>query len=198
MRVRTLHRTLGIILLLPFCGWAITGMIFFIKPGYSGAYEILTPRTYPLDVGLTVNPDPGWKEFRCLRTILGDHLLVLTDKGFEHLDPKTKLPRNFPSETELKTLVRDAISVNPKRYGDIVAISGNRISTSTGVRISLDWTRLTLQQAGKDTERIDSLYRIHYLQLTGIKIIDNVLGAGGLSLVLLLTMLGAWLAFKRH
>jgi uncharacterized iron-regulated membrane protein len=44
MRVRNLHRIIGIALLLPFFGWAITGMVFFIKPGYAGAYEILTPR----------------------------------------------------------------------------------------------------------------------------------------------------------
>ena len=44
MRARILHRIIGIALLLPFFGWAITGMVFFIKPGYAGAYEILTPR----------------------------------------------------------------------------------------------------------------------------------------------------------
>ena len=47
------------------------------------------------------------------------------------------------------------------------------------------------------TDRIDLLYRIHYLQWTGIKKLDNVLGMLGIALVIVLTTLGAWLAFKR-
>lgn len=56
---------------------------------------------------------------------------------------------------------------------------------------------MSLQQRGSDTRRIDLLYRIHYLQWTGIKILDKVLGFTGLALVLTLTALGAWLAFRR-
>ena len=34
MGTRRAHRMLGLILLLPICGWAVTGFVFFIKPGY--------------------------------------------------------------------------------------------------------------------------------------------------------------------
>jgi hypothetical protein len=62
MKARTLHRVIGLILLLPFFGWALTGLVFFVKPGYEGAYELLSPKTYPLDSALTINPDPSWAD----------------------------------------------------------------------------------------------------------------------------------------
>jgi len=197
MRVRTVHRVSGIILLLPFFGWALTGLVFFIKPGYEGAYEVLTPKTYLVNTQQQINPEPGWLEMRSLSTILGDHLLVKTSSGWQHLNPKDNQPRQPPTDEELRKLVKDAFSTNPSRYGEIADVNGNTITTTTGVEIILDWNRLSLQQKGKDTDRIDLLYRIHYLQWTGVKSIDRVVGLTGIALVLLLTTLGAWLAFRR-
>lgn len=197
MKVRTLHRAIGIILLIPFFAWAITGLVFFIKPGYAGAYEILNPRTYPLTGALPVNPDPGWLEVRYLRTVLGDHLLVRNVSGWRHLNPADKQPRSLPSEAEVKKLLNEAFLANPSRYGNITRVSGDTVSTDTGVEVNIDWNRMSLQQKGKDTDRIDLLYRIHYLQWTGIKQVDKIVGFTGILLVMLLTTLGAWLAFKR-
>ena len=197
MIVRKIHRALGVILLLPFFGWAITGLVFFMKPGYAGAYEILTPRTYPLTGALPINPDPKWLEFRYFRTVLGDHLLVRTDRGWQHLNPTDKQPRPMPNESEVKLLLTDAFSANPSRYGNISRVSGDTVWTDTGVEVNIDWNRMGLQQKGKDTDRIDLLYRIHYLQWTGVKRVDKILGFTGLMLVMTLTTLGAWLAFKR-
>lgn len=197
MKLRKLHRLLGVVLLLPFFGWALTGLVFFLKPGYAAAYEVLTPKTYPLTEAVSVQPEASWREVRYVRTILGDHLLVRSTEGALHLDPKTKQPRSRPNETELKLLLRDAFSVNPTRYGEVTSINGDSISTSTGIRVMLDWSSLSLQQRGPDTDRIDWLYRVHYLQWTGFKNIDKVLGLTGLGLVLILTTLGAVLAFKR-
>ena len=61
----------------------------------------------------------------------------------------------------------------------------------------MDWGRLALSQSGKDTDRIDTIYKIHYLQWTGIKSMDQVLGALGILLVLALSALGARLFFAR-
>ena len=66
---------------------------------------------------------------------------------------------------------------------------------STGVVVAIDWNRMSLQQTGTDTKWIDRLYRIHYLQWTGVKSIDRILGFAGITLVLVLTGLGACLAF---
>ena len=197
MRIRKLHRLIGLVLLLPFLGWVITGFVFFIKPGYTAAYEILTPKTYPLTETFSVQPESSWREMRYVRTILGDHLLVRTNEGALHLDPRTKQLRSKPADMELRQLLTDAFSVNPARYGEITTINGNEISTSTGIHISLDWTSLSLQQRGPDTDRIDWLYRIHYLQWTGFKSVDKVLGVVGLTLVFVLTTLGAVLFFRR-
>ena len=198
MKARTLHRVIGIILLLPFFAWALTGLVFFIKPGYEGAYEALSPKTYPLERAVTVNPDPSWLEFRYIRTALGEHLLVRTERGWSHLNPADVQPRGKPSEDEIRVLLSDAFSANPVRYGHVSKVSGDTASTDTGVEVTVDWNRLSLQQRGRDTDRIDLLYKVHYLQWTGVTIIDRVVGIAGIVLLLALTVLGAWLAFKRH
>jgi len=197
MRARTLHRIIGVILLLPFLGWAITGFIFFLKPGYAGAYELLRPKTYPLGQATSISPKPEWLEYRYLRTILGDHLLARTDKGWLHLNPTDGQPRSGPTQNEIQLLLKDAFTANPSRYGDISSISGNTAKTNTGVEVTINWDKLTLDQRGKDTDRIDLLYKVHYLQWTGVKSLDKVLGLLGLTLVLVLSALGAWLAFRR-
>jgi hypothetical protein len=193
-------------LVLPMIGWAVTGFIFFVKPGYGGAYESLTVKTYPLD-GPASAPssargetpaEPGpWLEYRVFRTILGEHLLVRTAGGWHHLNPTTRQPISAPTDDEVRRLVADAFTANPTRYGNITRVDNGVITTDTGVEITLDWNRVTLQQRGRDTDRIDRLYKVHYLQWTGVTGIDRVLGFAGLSLVLGLTVLGVRLALGR-
>lgn len=197
MKVRTLHRFIGVILLLPFLAWAVTGFIFFLKPGYADAYEILSPKTYPLDQAVSVSPKSDWLEYRYFRTILGDHLLVRTDKGWQHLNPTNGQPRVRPTQSEIELLLKDAFTANPLRYGDISSVSDNTAQTNTGVEVTTDWANLSLNQRGKDTDRIDLLYRVHYLQWTGVKSLDKVLGLLGLTLVMVLSVLGGWLAFRK-
>jgi hypothetical protein len=197
MRIRSVHRIIGILLFIPFFGWALTGLVFFIKPGYEGAYEMLALKTYPMTAGLPITSEPEWLELRYLRTILGDHLLARTKSGWIQLNPTTKQQRNLPSDEDLRKLLKDAFTVNPQRYGDISTINGTTVTTNTGVEVSVDWNRMSLQQKGRDTDRIDRLYRIHYLQWTGVKSIDRVAGIVGIALVLVLTSLGGWLVFKR-
>lgn len=197
MSIRKLHRIIGIILLLPFLGWAITGFIFFIKPGYAGAYETLAPKTYPLNASLTINAAPDWLEARYLKTVLGEHLLVRTEKGWQHLNPQTLQEKSAPTADEIRLLLNDAFAGNPQRYGNLTEIGEKTARTDTGVEITFDWNRLSLTQKGRDTERIDFFYKIHYLQWTGVEYIDKPLGFIGLALVLLLTFLGVMLVFKR-
>lgn len=198
MKARTLHRVIGLILLLPFLAWAATGFVFFLKPGYAGAYEILTPRTYPLDRAASITPDPGWLEYRYFRTVLGEHLIVRTEKGWLQLNAIDKQPKSPPARADIELLLKDAFTANPGRYGEISDISGTTARTSTGVEVTVDWNSLKLQQRGRDTDRIDLLYKIHYLQWTGVKTVDRVLGFVGLTLVIVLTVLGAWLAIRRR
>lgn len=183
-------------MLLPFAAWAATGFVFFLKPGYGGAYEPLTVRSYPIGREIAITPGPGWREFRVLRTILGDHLLVRTDAGWQHLDAASRAPLPPPAEEQMRALVSDAFAAHPARYGRIASVTGNAAQTDTGVRVTLDWNRLALQQRGRDTDWIDALYRVHYLQWTGVAAVDRVLGFLGLTLVIALTALGARLAWR--
>jgi hypothetical protein len=196
-KTRSLHRIIGLIMLLPFIGWAITGAIFFLKPGYAGAYDSLQVKTYPLEANTAIQTNPSWLEVRYLKTILGNHLLVRTTDGWQHLDPQSLQPKLVPSEEETRTLLNDAFSINPQRYGQIVAVEGNTIKTDTGVQAKLNWKVMSLTQRGKDTDRIDFFYKIHYLQWTGIESLDKVLGGTGIALVLILSLLGAVLFFRK-
>ena len=195
-KLARIHRIFGMILFIPFLAWAMTGFIFFIKPGYSAAYETLAAKTYPLDAQTVVHSDPAWLEYRVLKTILGTHLIAKRGDGWVHLDPATMQPRSQPSEDDLKLLLNDAFTANPERYGSVARVSGTSALTSTGINVSLDWTRMSLQQKGQDTDRIDLLYRIHYLQWTGNRTIDRILGLSGLAGVIILALLGARLAFR--
>jgi hypothetical protein len=65
------------------------------------------------------------------------------------------------------------------------------------VRVTIDWNRLALAQRGADTDRIDFFYKIHYLQWTGVAALDKALGGLGITLVLILSALGARLFFSK-
>jgi hypothetical protein len=194
---RALHRALGITMLLPLLAWAVTGAVFFIKPGYSGAYESLAVRTYPLTAPVSVPPAADWREVRYLKTVLGDHLIARTESGWKQLDPVTLQGRPAPTDADIRTLVTDAFTENPERYGRIATIEGTRITTDTGVRVTLDWNRLSLAQYGRDTARIDAIYKVHYLQWTGVESIDKVIGGLGLFLMVALSAFGVRLLFRR-
>src|SRR5215471_15267594 len=163
MTARRLHRIVGLVMLAPFAGWAITGAIFFIKPGYGGAYEALAVKTYPLDAPVTLPSNPAWLEARYLKTVLGEHLLVRTASGWTHLDPKTLESKPAPGEADVRALVAEAFTANPARYGHVERVDGLTVTTDTGVRVTLSWPRLALAQRGRDTDRIDGIYKIHYL-----------------------------------
>jgi hypothetical protein len=196
MTIRALHRIAGLVMLLPLIGWALTGAFFFLKPGYAGAYELLQVKTYPLEARLELKTDPSWLEVRLQKTILGEHLLARASRGWVHIDARTFEPKPEPSQDEIRTLVTDAFSANPGRYGRVASIEGNNITTDTGVRVMLDWNRLALSQRGNDTNRIDTLYKIHYLQWTGLAGVDKVLGALGILLTLALSLLGGRLLLQ--
>jgi len=181
-------------MLLPLTAWAVTGAIFFIKPGYGDAYAALPVKTYPIPQ-ISLAGDPAWLEARFVKTVLGDHLLVRTSGGWQHLDPATRQPRPRPGNDEVRALVADAIAANPGRYGTVTSVAGSVATTSTGARVTVNWSPIALSQRGKDTDRIDAIYKVHYLQWTGVEAIDRVIGGLGLVLILVLSGLGVrlWL-----
>jgi len=192
---RSFHRLFGILLLLPLAGWCLTGLLFHLKPGWAGAYDLPSLRFEPLGEVAAFEMQPDWLESRRLRTQLGEHLLVRTAEGRLHLDPATGRERPAPTEDELRRLL-DAALATDLRYGAVAEVEGLNAETATGVRVTLDWEHLRLSQRGADTDRIDALYRVHYLQWTGVDWLDRVLAAVGLFALALLSLLGLRLALR--
>lgn len=193
---RKVHRTIGLILLLPMIGWTLTGLIFFIKPGYEAAYKQISVKQYPIAVTPEIRADEDWLEVKFVRTILGNHLLVRTENEHRHLDPDTLEVMPKPDNTELLRLLKDTLPVNDERYGQIVSNKDQVFVTNTGVEITLDWSTLALRQKGPDTDRINLFYKIHYLQWTPYKSFNQFLGIFGLVLLMLLTAFGLRLIFS--
>lgn len=196
---RKTHRAIGWIMLLPFIAWSATAVFFLLRPAYDQAYAPLPVRTYSL-VGsvsgpaaqpLQIVPSPDWQEFRYLRSILGDHLLVRSNNQWQHLRAETGESFPQPDTVALKTLLEDAFTADPIRYGNIIAQDGLSASTDTGVNLQLYWESLSIQQEGRDTRWINRVYSIHYLEWTGIAVLDRVLGLFGLFLLMLTTWTGA-------
>ena len=190
MNSRKIHKIVGLILILPMLGWTLTGLIFFIKPGYNGAYEQLAFKTYPLEKSFSIPASKTWKEVRLIKSILGYHLLVKSGDKTEHLDPLSLLPKAMPTESQYKYLLQDALSGNKERYGEVVNINGDIASTSSDIEIKLNWNNFSLYQKGQDTKLINLLYKIHYLQWTPFKAFNQVVGIVGLLLLITLTLFG--------
>lgn len=195
---RRIHRLLGWCLILPFFVWALTGLVFFIKPGYQAAFSYLVVKTYPISNPIQLSPQPEWQEIKLLQTVLGLHLLVRQSNGWQQLNPDDFTVRPQPSADEVQLLIEDAIKVDPKRYGEQVLKTEQGFMTTTGVQLQLDWASLSLSQQGKDTELINNLYKAHYLQWTGQKMLDQALGVIGLILLMLTTVLGIRLLIRRR
>lgn len=195
---RRIHRILGWCLILPFFVWALTGLVFFIKPGYQAAFSYLVVKTYPINTAIQLKPQPEWQEIKLLQTVLGTHLMVKQSDSWQQLDLNDFTVRPQPSADDLQLLVKDAISVDPKRYGEQLLKTEQGFVTDTGVQIQLDWASLSLSQQGKDTELINNLYKAHYLQWTGQKTLDQGLGVLGLILLMLTTVVGVRLLIRRR
>lgn len=198
---RRTHRILGLVMLLPICAWALTGFVFFVKPGYGPAYGGLRVHAYPLEGASMPALRPDWLEVKMVRTVLGNHLIARTENGPVQLDPVTLVVRELPDEDAIRRLIAEAIAPEHDRYGEIARVVRNagdspsaEIETTTGVKIDLDWSTLGMQQSGRDTRRIDALYRVHYLQWTGFKTLDRVLGVVGLASLVVLASFGLRLA----
>lgn len=202
MLSRKCHRYIGLVMLIPMITWALTGLVFFIKPGYSGAYEMLTLKTYPLTQSLTIAPGKNWQEARLVKSIIGEHLLVKSSGKLLHLNAVTLTAMPAPKDAQLSQLFEDTIAHNIARYGSVKTIESNiennadtpvataTAITSNNITLSLNWQNLTFTQRGSDRALINLLYKVHYLQWTPWAFANQVLGILGLILLISLSVLG--------
>ncbi len=70
MLSKRIHKYVGLTMLIPMIGWVLTGIVFFVKPGYEGAYEIINLKTYPLEHGISIPSGENWDELRLIRSIV--------------------------------------------------------------------------------------------------------------------------------
>ena len=179
---------------IPIALWVITGLVILTKPGYKNAYEQLSPNLYLLAQNIIIPKSTSWSEAKLIRTILGHHLLVISKGHPKNLDPLNLYQTQLPSRDQLLKLVNDSTSNNPQRYGKAISVSGHKVTTDTGVVISVDWNTMKFQQQGSDTRLINTLYKIHYLQWLPEPTANKIFGGLGLLLLLLLMILG----IKKH
>ena len=195
---RKLHKIIGLILVLPMLGWTFTGLVFFIKPGYQGAYQQLSVKRYPLSQSIALTPQDHWQKISVVKTVLGDHLLVQANNKSLHLDLNSLHALPEPTTAEFEALLNDAFTNDQERYGEIVSTDGLTAKTSTGVKVTLNWKSLTLSQQGQDTQLINLLYQVHYLQWTPSKELNQARGILGLILLMSLTVLGVRMYIKQR
>ena len=198
MLSRKLHRRIGLLMLAPLLAWALSAIVFLIKPGYENAYEILKLKTYPLERSVTIPAASHWQKVHLVQSILGDHLLVQKNNKLFHLSPLTLQEKPLPEASEFKRLLADTLSQNPQRYGEIVKIDKNIAYTSTGIEVELHWNTLTFSQRGRDRKIIDLIYKIHYLQWTPWSMVNNVFSIVGLLFLITLTGLGIKVYFTKR
>lgn len=192
-------------MVLPLLAWVGTGVVFHWKPGWGAAFAIPELPRLPIEAEAlprlpTLSPPPD--SLTWVRTPIGLHLIARTPTGSVQLDPSNGRVRTPPPADTTAPLFEALRRSDPSRFGDragpITLVDGRyRYEASTGVTVILAWNDLSLSQSGPDTERIDTLYRIHYLQWSGHPTFDRPFALLGLFLLFALAVSGLRLAFRR-
>lgn len=201
------HRWLAIVLVVLLAVWSVTGLLFHLKPGWSRAYDMLSAeRGGPLHPGKLVALATIGDEVTGLElidTALGPLFRVTTQSGGSLVDASTGQRRSPLSEADARVLALDAVSRSPHRaaYGDIATIRARGelfvLGFAGGQTVELGRDDARLSQHGPDTERIDWLYRIHYLQWTGNTTFDRAFAMFGLALIWAVIIPGMVLFVRR-
>ncbi len=204
----SIHRWAAIVLVAMLVVWSITGLLFHLKPGWSRAYDQLAvTRDEPIDassvVPLASLTTPSGTSLRpssveLFATVLGPMYRVTTADGSSIIDATTGKRRTFTPE-EVTRLVDDAVSRSPfeNRYGAHVGIANDAVKYAGDQVVTFSPATMRLSQEGRDTRRIDWLYRMHYLQWTGNPTVDKVLAIGGLALIWIVMIPGVVLFVRR-
>jgi uncharacterized iron-regulated membrane protein len=202
------HRWLAIVLVVPLIVWSVTGLLFHLKPGWSRAYDMLSAER-PLDAMPAATPDAiaqaaggPVKRLELFGTALGPlYRVTLADRTML-LDASLHV-RSPLSVDDARTLAADAIahSSHAAAYGAIrsATVVGDSVRVETaGATLEVDRTSGSVAQRGADTDRIDWLYRLHYLSWTGNKTLDKLLALLGLALIWLVMIPGVVLFVRRR
>ena len=201
------HRWLAIGLVALLTVWSVTGLLFHLKPGWSRAYDQLAPeRGGPLRLAGLVSPATIGDQVTALElidTALGPLYRVSTSAGGSLVDAATGRRRSPLTDADARVLVLDAVSRSPHRaaYGELASTEAHGdtfvLVFAGGQTAELGRSDARLSQRGPDTDRIDWLYRIHYLQWTGNKTVDRAFALLGLALIWAVVIPGLVLFVRR-
>jgi uncharacterized iron-regulated membrane protein len=201
------HRWLAILLVVLLAVWSVTGLLFHLKPGWARAYDMLSAerghamRPSTLASLSVVGDDITGLEL--IDTALGPLYRVATAQGTSLVDAASGTKRSPLSLADARSLVADAIarSSYAASYGAFETAdlrdSTVVIAYSGGQTIEVGRTDARISQRGGDTDRIDWLYRIHYLQWTGNKTFDRAFAIFGLALIWAVVLPGLVLFVRR-
>jgi hypothetical protein len=203
-----LHRWLAIILLFPLVAWSGTGLLFHVKPGWARAYDMLSAER-PLATAGVASIETVAATFstpiervELFGTALGPMYRITTHGGVELVDAAGARRRSPLTADDARELAADAVAHSRQRelYGAIgnATVEGNTVHVGFAhATVDVDRASGKLTQRGTDTDRIDWLYRIHYLQWSGNPDVDRVIPVVGLGLIWIVAFAGLVLFFKR-
>jgi hypothetical protein len=220
---RAAHRVAGLALVVPLVLWTVTGLLFHVKPGWNEAYESLAaPPPGPLPWERVVFSPAAVKARGLLDpgpVALAPHpsglvaYFGLREGRPAAVDGTSGDAIPLASEDASRAFAVAAISASrhAASYGTVVsagpaehrsALTGAvnpalLFRTSGGKRVLVDRITGEVSQSGDLNERIDLLYRVHYLQWTPWKPVNAGLVLAAMLLVLLAAASGTRLAFTR-
>jgi hypothetical protein len=201
------HRWLAILLVVLLAVWSVTGLMFHLKPGWARAYDMLSAeRGGPLHPGALAAPSVVGDDvtsFELIDTVLGPLYRVSSASGSALYDARSGARRSPLALADAKTLALDAVgrSAHASEYGELETadLRGDTavIAFSGGATVEVGLRDARMSQRGGDTDRIDWLYRIHYLQWTGNRTIDRAFAIAGLALIWAVVIPGLVLFVRR-
>ena len=218
----TIHRLAGAGLVLPLVLWIGTGLLFHVKPGWDEAYESLAAPPPGLPPWERVVFSPAALKARGLLdagpVALAAHPSGLVayfgsrDGRAAAVDGTSGDPIPPASDGVARAFALAAISASrhAASYGTILStepavhrspLTGTEAPaflflTSGGKRVLVDRVTGEVGQSGALNDRIDLLYRIHYLQWTPWRPVNVGLVLGASLLVLLLAASGLRFLFS--
>ncbi len=223
-RLHGAHRAAGFLLAVPLLLWIATGLLFHVKPGWDAAYEALSaPPPGPLPWERVVF-SPAMLKARGLLDP-GSVALAPHPSGLvAYFGRRGGLPAAVdgtsgepippsPEETARATAVAAvAASRHAARYGNLLpgseavthrsALTGSddpafRFRTKGGHRILVDRVTGEVSQESALRDRIELLYRVHYLQWTPWRTVNAALVLAAALAALVLSASGLLLLARR-
>lgn len=196
-----LHRWAAIALVAPLVVWSFTGLLFHLKPGWKRAYDTLSIEKPLENPNVTaIQSLPPFKRLELFNTALGP--MYRLDRA-TLVDATSGKPRSPLSIEDARMLAQDAVARSSQRdgYGSFMDVKADESTVHVrfaNAMVDVDRASGSLYQHGADTERIDWLYRIHYLKWTGVAKVDRVLAVTGLALIWFAMGAGIVLFVRRY